>query len=532
VNGRLPEKLHLRIWGLLALAQVLAGGMFLVLLWQVGGAELVPYFLGLTGAVLFVALVLLARYVAPLEPFAHSARETRSRLRSQTKELARARARLESRERKLQKVILETERDRHERATIDPLTGVYNRAHFDTLLGEVLPRNLEKQRGVALIVIDLDGFKFLNDTYGHDAGDLALCAVADKLAFNKRREAAVARLADDEFAVLVQNVDEAGMRDIAGAIHADIGDITLSLPGAEVQLQCSIGAALAPQHGASATELARAADVALYHAKRSGRNRVEILTREMGAAITDLFSQGFELRQALSAGLIAPFLQPIVSLETGQPFAYEVLMRLRRQDHYVPADEFIIVAEDLGLIREMDLFVMEQVLSRAPHDVRLFINLSLNSFQAPEFRRRLEELLKSAGAARRQIVFEFTERQTTAMNEDFMALLASVRECGCKIALDDFGVGYSSFGYVQKFRPEFIKIDGSFVQRMLDSAEDAHIVRHIAELCATFGAVAVAEHVESEPTRAALRDLGISLGQGYLFSHPRHVEHYDWAASV
>lgn len=429
---------------------------------------------------------------------------------------------------KLQQQQREHEQDLYRLTITDPLTGVYNRRHFDNLLANQLYMNLHRGLPLALLIVDIDGFKFINDPYGHPVGDEVLKSVALTLYGNGHQNGAVARLAGDEFAVLLQNTDEKKAGGIARAIHDDIARITIPLTVGELKIQTSIGVAAAPAHGKTPQDLIKAADVALYHAKKNGRNRVDTLSCDRGAAIMDIFSQGFELRNALGSGMILPFMQPIVDLKTGETVAYEVLTRLKRGNEFVPADEFVPIAEDLGLIREMDMFVIGQALALVPKDIHLFLNISLNSFRTPEFTHQLRDLLQSPDARERALTIEFTERQTTEMSEEFIALFEELRAGGCKIALDDFGVGYSTYSYLRRFKPEFVKIDGSFVQQMRHNREDAKIVEHINELSGIFGAQSIAEHVENEETLHHLVDIGVNYGQGYYFGKPTSIYACIW----
>jgi EAL domain-containing protein (putative c-di-GMP-specific phosphodiesterase class I) len=180
----------------------------------------------------------------------------------------------------------------------------------------------------------------------------------------------------------------------------------------------------------------------------------------------------------------------------------------------------------LGLIREMDLFIIERTLSLVPRDVHLFMNISLGSFQAPEFAAQLKALLQSPLASGRPLTIEITERQTTSMTGEFFALLDALRTGGIRIALDDFGAGYSTYSYLRQLRPDFVKIDGSFVQQALHDARDRKIVEHIHELSAVFGARSIAEHVEDERTLETLTRMGVDFAQGYFFGKPRRVEDY------
>jgi len=393
------------------------------------------------------------------------------------------------------------------------------------MLANMMSMTLSKSRQLALLIIDIDGFKFINDTYGHPVGDEVLRTVADRLTIGAQG-GTVARLAGDEFAVVLQNVGQDEAQAAARRIHQELSNIVINLPVGELRIQTSIGVAVAPAFGKTPQDLVRAADVALYHAKKSGRNRVDTLSKDMGEAIMDIFSQGFELRNALNNGLIAPFLQPIWDLRTNELMAYEVLTRLKRGKDYVAADEFVLIAEDLGLIREMDLFIINKALSSVPKGVHLFVNISMSSFFAPEFLEDFRALLKSPQAQGRQITIEFTERQTTDMTSDFFRLLDDIRAGGCKIALDDFGAGYSTYSYLRQLKPDFVKIDGSFVQQMLTNPLDNKIVEHIRELSSVFGAKSIAEHVEDAKTVEVLTRLGVDFAQGYYYGKPKLIEDY------
>ena len=430
-----------------------------------------------------------------------------------------------SENRKLQLLQHEHEQKLYRLTITDPLTGVYNRRHFDEMLINMMATGLPKGQQLALIIIDIDGFKFINDTYGHPIGDAVLRTVAQTLASSCEGHT-VARLAGDEFAVVQQNTGEEEAKILARRLHQELSDIVIQLAVGELRIQTSIGVALAPAYGKTPQDLVRAADVALYHAKKSGRNRVDTLSKNMGEAIMDIFSQGFELRNALNNGMIAPFLQPIYDLRKNEVMAYEVLTRLKRGDTYVPADEFVLIAEDLGLIREMDLFIINKALLSVPKGVHLFVNISMNSFFAPQFREEFRALLQSPPAQGRLLTIEFTERQTTEMTDEFFELLDALREGGCKIALDDFGAGYSTYSYLRKLKPDFVKIDGSFVQHMLKNQEDLKIVEHIRELSAFFGAKSIAEHVEDLKTVELLQRLGVDFAQGYYYGKPKMIEEY------
>jgi diguanylate cyclase (GGDEF)-like protein/PAS domain S-box-containing protein len=421
----------------------------------------------------------------------------------------------------LNKLLRRYQDELYQMSVTDPLTGLYNRRHFDQHLDAILADHLARNQSVCLLMIDLDRFKFINDTYGHPLGDEVLRTIAKVLTKVVRREDYVARLAGDEFAMVLKNTTLQQAAGIAAKLHATISSAYIRLPVGHLQLQSSIGAAEAPTHGKNAQELVTAADVALYQSKRRGRNRIEILAPDISKALMVVFRQGFQLRQALESGNIKPAVQPILDMRTGKPIAYEVLARMRHQDNIVSAEAFIGVAEELGLTREVDLHIIRQTLRHAPRDHALFLNLSLSSFSDRSFVRQLGDLVGPACNAGRDITIEITERATAPITDALIGDIQQLRQCGCKLALDDFGSGYSTYNFLSHFRPEYLKIEGAFVRGMMQNDTDHKIVKHIHELAQAFGMITIAESVENERSLAALLDIGIHYGQGRHLGAPQ-----------
>jgi diguanylate cyclase (GGDEF)-like protein/PAS domain S-box-containing protein len=403
----------------------------------------------------------------------------------------------------------------------DPLTGLYNRRHFDTQLEVILSDHHTKNRSVCLLLIDLDGFKFINDTYGHPFGDEVLRTVAQLLKQLVRRNDYIARLAGDEFAMVLKNTNLEQATKIAQKLHQQISQARVPLPVGSMQLQSSIGVAESPTHGRNAQELVSAADVALYHSKRHGRNRIEVLSPDVSQAMMSIFSQGFQLRAALEEGNIHPAFQPIYDMKTGQPMAYEVLARMRVNDTIIQAKDFITVAEELGLTRDVDLHIVRTALAITPADRALFLNVDLSSFNDRGYVKELGALLKPSCKAGRSITIEITERETIPMSDTLRQDIQELRTIGCKLALDDFGSGYSTYNFLNQFRPDYLKIEGSFVRGMLDNESDRKIVTHIHELAQSFGMQTIAESVENEATQEALKRIGIPNAQGLLYGAPQ-----------
>ena len=405
----------------------------------------------------------------------------------------------------------------------DPLTGLYNRRHFDTQLEVILADHLPQNRPVCLLLIDLDGFKFINDTYGHPLGDEVLRATAELLRGLVRRNDYIARMAGDEFAMVLKNTGIDDAQHIAEKVHEQIHQKRIALPVGHMQLQSSIGVAEAPTHGRNAQELVSAADVALYHSKRAGRNRIEVLSPDTSRAVMSIFSQGFDLRNALAAGNIQPAFQPIYDMQHGEPVAYEVLARMHHKGVVVQAKDFIAVAGELGLTREVDLHIIRLALATTPPEQALFLNVDLSCFSDVLYVRDLSRLLERGLSEGRQITLEITERDTVPITDTLRSDIARLRALGCKLALDDFGSGYSTYNFLNQFRPDYLKIEGSFVRGMLTNDADHKIVTHIHELANAFGMQTIAECVEDEATQCALREIGIRNAQGWLYGAPQFV---------
>jgi diguanylate cyclase (GGDEF)-like protein/PAS domain S-box-containing protein len=405
----------------------------------------------------------------------------------------------------------------------DPLTGLYNRRHFDTQFQIILSDHLKQNQSLCLMLIDIDGFKFINDTYGHPFGDEVLKKVAALLRELVRRNDYIARLAGDEFAMVLKHTNLKDATRVAHKLHDSINEAVIDLPVGHIKIQTSVGVAEAPTHGTTTQDLVSAADVALYQSKRAGRNRVQILAPDTSQATMSIFGQGFALRNALDVGNLIPAFQPIFDLASGKPIAYEVLARMRVNDEIVPAAEFITIAEELGLTREIDLFIIEQALLQTPCAQRLFVNVDLSSFNDSSFIRRLRDLLRPACEVGRDVTIEITERESLPITAELKSDIAELRSIGCRLALDDFGSGYSTYKFLDQFRPDYLKIEGAFVQRMLESSSARRIVTHIHELANSFGIQTIAENIENPETLEILKSIGIHNGQGILLGAPEFL---------
>jgi diguanylate cyclase (GGDEF)-like protein len=424
-----------------------------------------------------------------------------------------------------------TERRIHERqlenlAFRDPLTGLANRTHFQ----ERLRRALARREGgaVAVIFFDLDDFKVVNDSLGHEAGDVILKTVADRMRVVLRREDLGARLGGDEFTVLVEH--EATIETahriatrLLGAIRAPV-----RIDERDVVVGGSFGIALGEAGTETADELLRKADVAMYHAKASGRNTCTVFSPGLATAAVRRLEAETNLRSALARGELEVFFQPLVSLADRRPFAAEALVRWRHpQRGLVLPGEFIPVAETTGLVVELGRVVIEEAFRRSQVwrrtsgvEVPISLNLSPRQLFDDGLVERVAGWTRAYGVDPTGITFEITENALIRNTEAAADVLRRLRDFGFRIAIDDFATGYSSLAYLKKFPVDVLKVDRSFVTDIARDSRDRAIVRSVLSLAGAFGLSVVAEGVEWEDQATTLIELGCTAAQGFLFAPP------------
>lgn len=406
----------------------------------------------------------------------------------------------------------------------DPLTGMYNRRKFEEFLKIEVDRGLRHNRSFSLIMIDVDNFKHINDTYGHPVGDLALKELAAVLSLRLRRTDVVARLGGDEFAILLPdtNVEQGAVA--AENLRRELGDTVIHLPVGNTRVHASFGLVSFPENGTDVEKLSIAMDVAMYKAKRLGKNRVATLDSSEEEMVMEVFNQGQQLQAALDEDRVVPFFQPICDTATGRPVAYEVLARLREGETLVPAGQFIEAAEELGLARAIDEAVFRQAIAfvggTAGADGKLFFNLSARTVGDVDWMRAIPDMVRAHGLRPDQIVLEITEREALPQFETLVDLMEDLRREGVAFALDDFGSGFSSFLYLKYLTVDYVKIEGSFVRHLASDPRDRIMVQHIHSMAKEFGLQTIAEFVEDEETNRMLRDMGVELGQGYHYGRP------------
>lgn len=411
----------------------------------------------------------------------------------------------------------------------DPLTNMFNRRRFSEELEQVLSRAERYQHPGALLFFDLDRFKYVNDTSGHQAGDTLLKIVATMLAKTIRADDITGRLGGDEFAIILPEINAEGAIEVAKKVLNQLDQAQLSINNRTHKISASIGIALFPQHGANIHDLLAAADLAMYQAKAMGRNAWYLfsdkdLSRER---IQTLVYWKEKIEYSHLHDNFVLYLQPIMTINTKEISHYEVLLRMHDPDGTIrsPAD-FIPAAEHTGLIHAIDHMVLRKSIAhaaeiyKAGYKVNFSINLSAHAFNDPELLPILKAELMRHQIEPENLMFEITE---TAALEDLpgaRSLMKEIKELGCGFVLDDFGVGFSSFYYLRELPVDVVKIDGSFIKNLADNSDDLILVNALCSVARGFGKRITAEFVENARILAILENLDIDYAQGYFIGKP------------
>ena len=414
-------------------------------------------------------------------------------------------------------------------ASEDSLTGLLNLRGFRAALAEVE----EKHRGestapdrvdYAILLLDLDRFKVINDTLGHRVGDLLLQETAKRLRVTLRSTDVLARLGGDEFAVIVDCVEARGaLEDLASCLIKAMRE-PFDLGGYRVRTTVSVGAAISPRDGGKADDLVVAADLALYAAKERNRDGYQFYQSSMTKELTDRRQIEVDLREAIERNELELYYQPIVSLQDNKVTGFEALARWNhRTKGFIPPSEFIPIAEDTGLMTGLGEWALTEAcnkIAQLPGDIHLAVNLSPVQFSAPDLVDVVQRALILSGLAPRRLELEITESLLLENNEHTLTMLRRLRELGVRIALDDFGTGYSALGYLRKFPLDRIKIDRSFVADIATQTDQVAIVQAVLNIARALGMTVTAEGVETPVQREFLKSLGCDNAQGFLFGKP------------
>ena len=417
----------------------------------------------------------------------------------------------------------------------DALTGLPNRALFLDRLEQALHRSARTTGRVAVLFVDLDRFKLINDSFGHAAGDRVLCDVAERLRHALRPADTIARFGGDELTVLCEDIDgEPGARAIARRI-AGLFEEPFLVEDGEAFLQASIGIAIASDD-TDPEDLIRDADAAMYRAKEGGRAAVVVFDEAMRRDARERVATESALRRAIERDELLIHVQPVVGISDALIHGFEALVRWQHPERgLVPPGEFIPLAEETGLIVPIGNFVVREVcrtLARWHHEagppwVQCSVNLSVRHLQQPDLVQTVAGALEQFGVPAHRLVLEITESAVMENGSGTVETLEALKALGVRLALDDFGTGYSSLAHLHRFPLDVLKIDRSFTAALDEDHQGASIAGAIVSLAEALGLATVAEGIEDDAQRGRLERLGCTFGQGFHFSRPRPPHEFD-----
>ncbi|HZF76751.1 MAG TPA: EAL domain-containing protein [Acetobacteraceae bacterium] len=408
----------------------------------------------------------------------------------------------------------------------DALTGLPNRTMFHERLTAALSDTARSGEPIAVLYLDLDNFKAVNDTLGHPVGDALLQAATARIGNLLREGDMAARLGGDEFAIVLSpgSPQPAAASALAERLIAALSE-HFTVDGHQVIVGTSVGVAVAPQDGRDADTLLKNADLALYRAKHDGRGRCRFFEPGMDARVQARRLLEMDLRRALSTTEFEVHYQPIVEVASRRITGFEALVRWRHPERgLVSPAEFIPLAEEIGLIVQLGEIVLRRACREAaawPAPVRVAVNLSPAQFRSPRLVDMVREALSDSTLDPRRLELEITEGVLLTKTEATLGTLHQLRDFGVRIAMDDFGTGYSSLSYLRSFPFDKVKIDRAFVRDLETRRDDAAIVQAVTRMCAQLGMTTTAEGVETEQQFRQLRDLACVEAQGFLFSRPQ-----------
>lgn len=425
------------------------------------------------------------------------------------------------------KAIYKYTKDLEYYATRDPLTDLHNQRLFWEMLEHEIILAQRHNQDLAILMIDLDNFKSINDSYGHVFGDKYLQEIAKVLTSAIRPGDLVSRYGGDEFALILPEGDLAYVEEISNKIYEKAGQLAMQSPlGEPIQFRLSMGLALYPEHADNAKDLFMFADNMMYQAKSSGKNRLYIPNKEdVLAVFKDISEKSIVIDKAIQEKRVIPYFQPMLATKDNEIEAVEVLSRIVLEDDQIMgAHEFIEIAEKLGVIHSLDLIVIEKAFAKVREENfkgLIFVNMSPRSLVLNEFIPEIKRFCQLNDIAHNRVVFEITERETVKNISLLEKFVNNLKSDGFNLAIDDFGSGFSSFHYLKHFPIDFVKIEGEFVANMVNDPKDKALVHSISALAHELGARTIAEYVESEEVLEAVRLNQITYAQGFHIRRPQ-----------
>lgn len=413
-------------------------------------------------------------------------------------------------------------------AYYDALTGLPNRTLLQDRISKALASAHRRKESVAVLFLDLDRFKIINDTLGHSTGDVLLQEVATRLKEWAREQDTVARVGGDEFVLLLTTIAQTSDAAVAAQRIVDVTAADYSLKGNPINVTCSVGISMFPENGVDSETLIKNADAAMYCAKQKGPNHVQFFTKDMNDQMVERLTLESGLRLALDREELFLLYQPQMDIATGETVGVEALLRWQHPElGLVPPDRFIRIAENTGLIVPIGEWVLRTACSQARKwqeeglpKVRVAVNVSAVQFRQDGFRDHIRSVLNETGLASQYLELELTESLLLSNADVMFSVLRELKEMGLSLAIDDFGTGYSSLSYLREFPVSKLKIDRSFVQDVAINQDDAAITAAIIGMAKNLNLKVIAEGVENEAQLSFLRAHQCDEIQGYYFSRP------------
>ena len=426
----------------------------------------------------------------------------------------------------------------------DTITGLFNRRRFEQELEREVASARRYSTGGAVLVLDLDHFKFVNDSLGHAAGDELITIIGDMLRGRLRHSDIVGRMGGDEFAVILPRADEAEARRTGESLLREVrADMRAASVSGAQHVTASIGVALfgSPRPEQSAEELLAEADIAMYDAKEAGRDRLAVYDAQASRheRMRTNLAWAQEIESALASDRFVLYAQPILSVNETSEHRYELLVRMLGEDgDVIPPATFLQIAERHGLAVRLDQWVVKRAVAllaeqqRLGRDISFEVNLSAMSVTDPQMLDFIANRISASGVDPGKLIFEITETAAIVNVGQAKAFVEGLRDIGCEFAIDDFGAGFASFYYLKHLAFDYLKIDGEFITGLATSDTNKLVVRSMADIARGMGQRTIAEFVDTPATVELLNEYGVDYAQGYFTGRPLPIEDIDFALAA